>query len=171
MVVYFVYVCGNSEYCLGSIDQRALYPVPPRMPTKHIQTSDQERGVVQGLLFSVCENDVVDLSYSRIYSGVEFGRLQGSQTSTMRGQVRSRWAWFVKPGFLKRVLVTDIRNEEITHAWPPIAAIPPPLSLQEKGLVAPRTSHDDAVLDVKVTELPTKMLLSGSRDGAVKIWK
>lgn len=44
-------------------------------------------------------------------------------------------------------------------------------SMQEKGLVAPRTSHDDAVLDVKVTELPTKMLLSGSRDGAVKIWK
>lgn len=44
-------------------------------------------------------------------------------------------------------------------------------SEQEKGLVAPRTSHDDAVLDVKVTELPTKMLLSGSRDGAVKIWK
>ncbi|CAM9512569.1 unnamed protein product [Ectocarpus sp. 12 AP-2014] len=41
----------------------------------------------------------------------------------------------------------------------------------EKGLVAPRSSHDDAVLDVKVTELPTKMLLSGSRDGAVKIWK
>lgn len=42
---------------------------------------------------------------------------------------------------------------------------------QEKGLVAPQSSHDDAVLDVKVTELPIKMLLSGSRDGAVKIWR
>ncbi|CAN0414618.1 unnamed protein product [Ascophyllum nodosum] len=42
---------------------------------------------------------------------------------------------------------------------------------QEKGLVAPRSSHEDAVLDVKVTELPIKMLLSASRDGAVKIWR
>lgn len=45
------------------------------------------------------------------------------------------------------------------------------LRLQDKGLVSPRTSHDDAVLDVKVTELPIKMLLSSSRDGAVKVWR
>ncbi|CAM9849497.1 unnamed protein product [Discosporangium mesarthrocarpum] len=43
--------------------------------------------------------------------------------------------------------------------------------MQGKGLVPPRSSHDDAVLDVKITELPIKMVLSGSRDGVVKIWR
>ncbi|CAM9207134.1 unnamed protein product, partial [Choristocarpus tenellus] len=47
----------------------------------------------------------------------------------------------------------------------------PLAQVQEKGLVPPRSGHDDAVLDVKITELPIKMVLSGSRDGVVKIWR
>ncbi|CAM9232680.1 unnamed protein product [Pylaiella littoralis] len=72
----------------------------------------------------------------------------------------------------QRSTVVMYYDEDAPPAAPSLASKSGSLPIaQEKGLVAPRTSHDDAVLDVKVTELPTKMLLSASRDGAVKIWK
>eukprot|EP00903_Cladosiphon_okamuranus_P008555 g8210.t1 len=76
----------------------------------------------------------------------------------------------VAPG--QRSTVVMYYDEDAPSGTPSLTSKSGALPMvQEKGLVAPRTSHDDAVLDVKVTELPTKMLLSGSRDGAVKIWK
>ncbi|CAM9693827.1 unnamed protein product [Heterosigma akashiwo] len=31
--------------------------------------------------------------------------------------------------------------------------------------------HNDAILDLKSVDLPTKMIISCSRDGIVKLWK
>ena len=35
----------------------------------------------------------------------------------------------------------------------------------------PSTNHHDCILDLKLLELPHKMLISSSRDGVVKVWK
>ncbi|CAN0446183.1 unnamed protein product, partial [Phaeothamnion confervicola] len=43
--------------------------------------------------------------------------------------------------------------------------------LEERGLLPPRTGHDDAVLDLKMCEAPVRMLLSSGRDGVVKVWR
>ncbi len=36
---------------------------------------------------------------------------------------------------------------------------------------APSVNHHDCVLDLKLLELPHRMLVSASRDGVVKVWK
>lgn len=35
----------------------------------------------------------------------------------------------------------------------------------------PPIHHNDAITDVEVLELPTRLLISGSRDGVIKVWK
>lgn len=35
----------------------------------------------------------------------------------------------------------------------------------------PSMNHHDCILDLKLLELPHKMLISSSRDGVVKVWK
>jgi phosphoinositide-3-kinase regulatory subunit 4 len=50
--------------------------------------------------------------------------------------------------------------------------VPAHLPLREqRGLAAASVSHGDAVLDLKGIDLPSKMMLSCSRDGVVKVWK
>mmetsp|Transcript_3459 Transcript_3459/g.6534 ORF Transcript_3459/g.6534 Transcript_3459/m.6534 type:complete len:145 (+) Transcript_3459:2903-3337(+) len=41
----------------------------------------------------------------------------------------------------------------------------------QKGLVRPENRHQDAILDIKRLEYPTKGLLTSSRDGTIKLWK
>ena len=41
----------------------------------------------------------------------------------------------------------------------------------KQGLVRPMNAHRDAILDVKSVEYPKRCLLSGSRDGVVKLWR
>ena len=35
----------------------------------------------------------------------------------------------------------------------------------------PPIHHNDAIVDLEVLELPTRLLISGSRDGVIKVWK
>jgi len=52
------------------------------------------------------------------------------------------------------------------------SVVPSHLPMREqRGIQSPPTSHHDAVLDLKSVGLPTKMMLSSSRDGVVKVWR
>ena len=42
---------------------------------------------------------------------------------------------------------------------------------QQRGPIPASTNHRDAVLDLKMVELPMKMMLSCSRDGDIKGWR
>jgi hypothetical protein len=35
----------------------------------------------------------------------------------------------------------------------------------------PPIHHNDAITDIEVLELPTRLIISGSRDGVIKVWK
>lgn len=40
-----------------------------------------------------------------------------------------------------------------------------------RGPASPSVHHHESILDVKMMELPHRMLISGSRDGVIKVWK
>jgi len=40
-----------------------------------------------------------------------------------------------------------------------------------RGPASPSVHHHESILDVKVMELPHRMIISGSRDGVIKVWK
>ncbi|KAG5180485.1 WD40-repeat-containing domain protein, partial [Tribonema minus] len=44
-------------------------------------------------------------------------------------------------------------------------------SVAECGVTAAPTAHEDAILDLKCTDMPLKLLLSSSRDGVVNVWR
>lgn len=47
----------------------------------------------------------------------------------------------------------------------------PSSSSKLRGPASPSVSHRESILDVKMLELPRKMLVSSSRDGVIKVWK
>jgi len=42
---------------------------------------------------------------------------------------------------------------------------------QVQGMPSPLIAHNDCILNLKILEQPSKMLISGSRDGVIKVWK
>jgi len=42
---------------------------------------------------------------------------------------------------------------------------------QAQGMPSPLIAHNDCILNLKVLEQPSRMLISGSRDGVIKVWK
>jgi hypothetical protein len=45
------------------------------------------------------------------------------------------------------------------------------VAAEEKRTLQPSFHHSDSILDLKMIEMPHKMLISCSRDGIVKVWK